>query len=590
GWLKYLGFHQLTGYDEYKYRINRRYSYRDAIADTPSWLPAGVSRGNQGAITGGPNAAPNLTRGYYRYYVGDANGTNVDYAPTEFTYGNYPFVYGNPTNGFIRDPRALGQVAVTDATGGPNNSKTILKTAGAVIQSHFFDDRLVTTFGLREDKQYVKNGNTPQLLNADGETFNYDSLNHWQAGDYKFNSGKTKQGGAVLRPFRDFGFLKNGENNGGVGGFFSGVLRSLALTYNKSDSFLPQDPRISLYQNALPNPQGKGKDYGFWLNVGDKLVVRFNRYDTKQLQSRGGDASTIAQRVLRMDVASNAPFLLQTQALAWVTQLHPTWTTPQITDEVAKEMGLSANLQNTLLSEFNAGSIASTQDIDSTGTEIEINYNPTRYWTVQASVTEGKTVNSNVSSDINQWISERLPIWTIIVDPRTNALWWTTNYGGSQTPAQNYASFIQAPFSVVKQLEGKSAPDIRKYNARLATSFGLAAISDNNTIRKFTIGGALRWEDKGAIGYYGKQSLPAIITDLDASRPIYDKAHLYVDAFVKYRTPLFYDRVMATFQVNVRNIEENGRLQPIGAYPDGTPNAYRIVDPRQFIVQVTFDM
>jgi preprotein translocase subunit SecF len=57
---------------------------------------------------------------------------------------------------------------------------------------------IVTTFGKREDKQYVKNGSTPQLLNADGMSFNYDSLNHWAAGDYRFNSGKTTQKGAVV--------------------------------------------------------------------------------------------------------------------------------------------------------------------------------------------------------------------------------------------------------------------------------------------------------------------------------------------------------------------------------------------------------
>jgi hypothetical protein len=35
---------------------------------------------------------------------------------------------------------------------------------------------------------------------------------------------------------------------------------------------------------------------------------------------------------------------------------------------------------------------------------------------------------------------------------------------------------------------------------------------------------------------------------------------------------------------------EGGRLQPIKANPDGRANAYRIVDPRQFIVSATFDL
>jgi hypothetical protein len=42
--------------------------------------------------------------------------------------------------------------------------------------------------------------------------------------------------------------------------------------------------------------------------------------------------------------------------------------------------------------------------------------------------------------------------------------------------------------------------------------------------------------------------------------------------------------------LNVRSLGENGRLQPIGAFPDGTPNAFRIVDPQQFILQASFDL
>ncbi|HET7536193.1 MAG TPA: hypothetical protein VFJ90_07055, partial [Candidatus Didemnitutus sp.] len=64
----------------------------------------------------------------------------------------------------------------------------------------------------------------------------------------------------------------------------------------------------------------------------------------------------------------------------------------------------------------------------------------------------------------------------------------------------------------------------------------------------------------------------------------------YVDAFVSYHTKLWSDKVGTTIQVNVRNIAEGGRLQPIGAFPDGTPNAYRIVDPRQYFVTVSFDL
>jgi hypothetical protein len=100
----------------------------------------------------------------------------------------------------------------------------------------------------------------------------------------------------------------------------------------------------------------------------------------------------------------------------------------------------------------------------------------------------------------------------------------------------------------------------------------------------------VRWEDKGGIGYYGVQSLPAIINDLDRNRPIYDKGRFYVDLLAAYRTKIWSDKIGMTVQLNVRNVQEGGRLQPVSAFPDGTPNAYRIVDPRQFILTATFDL
>ncbi len=598
--LRWLGLHQISLYDEYKYRINRRYSFREAILDNHSWIPAGQSRANQGAISGGPAAALAITRSYLRYYVGDNKGNNVDYAPGDLQPGTYPFVWGNytlagglptGTGTFNREPSVVGLAAVTDSTGGGSNSKTILKTLGGVIQSHLLQSRVVTTFGLREDLQYQKAGATPQLLNADGTTFNYDSINHWAAGDYKFNSGKTKQAGAVVRPLRGFSFLKNLDDSGPAGHFLAGALHGLSLLYNKSDSFTPQDPRINLFLQPLPNPAGQGKEYGFALNLFDgRMVLRVNRYETTQKNKSGGDAGTIAQRVTRIDLTSTAAFLLTTQATQWVQAANPTFTAAQVQTEVARQIGVSTDLQNSIVQAFNAGTISSTQDITAKGTEIELNFNPTRHWTVAASATDTQSINNNVSNDIAQWIAQRMPVWTTIRDQRDGQLWWTKNYGGSQTAAQNYASFVETPYSVVKAQEGKSSPQIRRYAAKASTSYQLAGVTDHALLKRFTVGGAVRWEDKGAIGYYGKQSLPAVITELDPNRPIYDQQHLYFDAFVKYRTKLWANKVGAELQLNVRNLQENGRLQPIGAFPDGTPHSFRIVDPRQFILQATFDL
>jgi outer membrane receptor for monomeric catechols len=133
-------------------------------------------------------------------------------------------------------------------------------------------------------------------------------------------------------------------------------------------------------------------------------------------------------------------------------------------------------------------------------------------------------------------------------------------------------------------------PQVRRYRGNLTTNFRLAGLSDQWLVKRFNIGGAVRYESKGAIGYYGLQELPAVVTDYDYQRPIWDKAHWYFDAFVGYRTRLWRDKIGATFQLNVRNLQEGGRLQPIAAFPDGSAYSVRIISPRQFILSATFDL
>jgi len=628
-WLKWLGWFQVNGYGEYKYRVNRQYSWRDGFASPVSWIPLGTYIGTQSAPTGFP-AVRNVTQGLYRFYVGDTNGNNVDYAPGNFQYGAYSFNWvrrSGPTSGpwtytTTAENILLAPVAA-DKTGGNLNSKVTIKTAGIVGQSHLFGDRLVTTLSLRSDTVYTKYGYlgnpTNAYLNSDGTTFNYSVTDGWQNIYFK-NGGRTNNVQFVLRPFMSTPLVARLERNGGGGRFLAELLNGLSVNTNRSGSFLPTAPAQDLYKNILPNTTGSDKSWGIGLSLfNDTLQIRATRYDTRQRNAQTSDISTMAGRVLRVDyfttgAGSPTPTLnLYTNAQRWVKWANPTWTQTQIDTEVERQTGIST-ANNAYYTNANPP-IGATTDIRSTGTEIEINYNPTRYWTIQASVTKTQSVNTNVSKALVNWIDERTPIWTTIVDPSisdTDAalegnpgkLWWKHRYSTTAVPAgspatfnataatpeQNFIAFVQAPFAIIKAQEGKSNPQIRPYAFRASTSVQLAGLFDNKYLKRMSVGGAVRWEDKAAIGYYGVQQLPAIITELDPNRPIYDKSRYYVDLFASYKTRLWGDKIGVTFKANVRNLGENGRLQPVGAFPDGTIHTYRIIDPQQFIFTMSFDL
>jgi len=627
-WLKWLGREQITGYDEYKYQINRQYTFRDTMLDPKTWLQPGLYRAYQSSPAGTP-ANVGLTDSLLRYYVGDANGNNVDYAPPEFVAnGTYNYVWGRAATSTLpavwySEPTQLG-LAAADKSGGTFNTKQIIKTVGVVTQSHLFNDALVVTLGTREDRVYSKFGNQTSagavLLNPDGLTIDHGFMDAWQLGDYGFNGGKTTNVQYVYRPFRNMTTtLRSLGERGRVGGLFADFLHGLSFDYNHANSFIAQTPAQDLYLHLLPNTTGVDKSYGVNLDMFDgKVVVRVDHYETLQKDIRNGDANTTAQRVIRTDLllvgATPARFVLQNVAggttasfgpnnnqYGWIKAVHPTWTDQQVFDEFSNEIGLSEATINALINP--TPPIAATNDVLAKGTEVAIYFNPTHYWTASINFSDTQSYIKNVSSTLQTWIDQRMPIWTTLVDQAASIywtpaqlaaepqhLWWTHNYGGTQTAQQNFQAFVAAPYSVIKQLEGQANPQLRRYNMRASTNFRLAGITDNHILKNFSIGGALRWESPGAIGFWGVPDANGIYQSLDASKPIYDGAHTYLDLVFGYRTKVFKGRIPATFQLNVRNVTEGGHLQPIAAYPDGSINTYRIVDPRLFILSASFDL
>jgi outer membrane receptor protein involved in Fe transport len=577
-WVRWLGLHQVSGFGEYKHNTTRSFYYQLAMLDNHPWLSASTPRANSVLLAGDtlPQDAqsPTGSRSYRLYYVGDNQGSNFDYAPYRSPLdGTFNYTWGNFAAGQAnQEPTQVGYAATVNGTGGAQNSLKIQKTQGIVLQSHLLNDRLVGTFGLRKDKVYTKAGVNAHLL-PDGRTHDYEWDAQWASGDYKSNQGLTRTVGGVVK-----------------------LTRWLSVHANKSDSFIPADPAINLHGKFLPNPQGKGQDWGFTLSLlNGKVNLRANQFITRTVNDRNGSSSTFATRALKMDVFDGQPsrnFSLDARSRQWLQATQPGLTGAALDAAVAKEMQMDPQLLNLLQTSVNFGGlpIGEGQEALSRGREFELHINPTNYWTVKANFTQDETVQAAIAQDLLDYLKERGAVWDTIIDKETRQPWVTSSYAGGQTARNYLAGNVTGGLSIVQQTVGKSLPQIRKYHANISTNYYLRGITDHRWLRNVNVGGAVRWEDKGSIGYYGVERLPAIITTLDKNNPIYDKAHAYFDLLVAYRTKVFADKVGMTVQLNVKNVQEGGRLQPVSAFPDGTPNAYRIVDPRQFILTATFDL
>ena len=573
--LRWIGEHSFSAYHEYKRSLNMSYPFRDVIVSDHPWLPAGAARANGATVA----------RANYRYYLGDNRGDNIDYGSPAWDKlnGTRPFTWYNAQLGrWVDEPAVIGEAFVP----GNRVSANVIKTGGVVMQNRLFGDRLVTTFGRRKDSNFNRNAAQTTLM-PDGISPNYNADDVWPNNWFR-RDGRTKTTGAVVRPFRGWAALdRRVQSSTGLARVAGDVFRSLNFHYNQADSFVPQTIAQNLNLKQLPNPTSETKDYGVSLGVAGKLYLKLNLYETKQVNSRTGDAGTIATRAGRIDFAfagNNDQFNLQRQAAAWIGSANPTFTQDQLNAEVAKVMEVPPDR----LAQMNAFPIAETSDVVSKGKEIEVTYNPSAFWTAKATITQQSVVEANVTPGIQDYIDNRLPVWRRVVDPRTNTPWFTTRYGSAGTPSDFLDGVVLAPYKLLRASEGKRRPQQREWRANFLTNYRLAGLGiDRAWVKRLGVSGAVRWEDKGGIGYQTYANDP---NAYDPDRIVFDKGHVYVDLGVSYNQRIFRNRVGLSVQLNLRNAGENGRIQPVGALPNGQPHSFRIIDPQLFILTASFSL
>jgi hypothetical protein len=572
-WLHWLGNHQVAGYLEGRRLTSGTYRYREAVLSDESWVNL-ANRANSAAAA----------RAYFRYYLGDTNGQDIDYAPPALygAGGDYVFHYYNGvTQQWVAEPATFGETGVTPA----NRNQREIRSRGAVLQSFWLNDRIVTTVGTRRDRNRTRNSGGATVNPSTGLVI-YDNLNTW--GNWAEQAGTTSTRGIVVKPFRNWSFLdRRAEGASGLGSFLADALRSSSFFYNKADTFQPANTQYNLFGDLLPNPSGKGKDYGVSFSLFNrKLFVRINRYQDLQINSRGGDAGVTATRANRLDFGNDS-WNLEDVTRGWVTQLHPEYTTEQIDAAAYKLMQLPEGF----IENIRGKSISETQDVASSGWEIELNYNPSRNLRLKITGAEQKTIDTNLSPGIQRYFDFRLPAWQSIRSPIDNTLWWDMggDFGG---PRAFYESLTLAPYKLAIANQGKPRSQVREWRWNALANYSLAGLgSEHRWLKNTSVGGAVRWEDKGSVGFLGAApDADGVIRSLDKNKPVYDSTHTYVDFFVNHTLRLFHDRVTAHLQLNVRNAFEGGRLQVVSVNPDGQPANFRIIDPRQFILSATFEL
>src|SRR6185369_1970073 len=212
----------------------------------------------------------------------------------------------------------------------------------------------------------------------------------------KYLNGKTRAKGAVVKPFLHIPMLDRTADEGtGLSRYFAEAVRGFNFNISRSNTFLPEDLAYNLYLEQLPNPTSQSKEYGFTINMFRKFSMRLTHQETIQFHTRAG-TGTIATRVLGMDFhpgGQNLTFNLFDAATGWQQQLHPEFSLAQAQDSAAKQIGYTADF----IASAGGKSFADASDAASKGWELEVQFNPTRNWTMKFTGNKQEAVDSNIS-------------------------------------------------------------------------------------------------------------------------------------------------------------------------------------------------
>jgi hypothetical protein len=216
------------------------------------------------------------------------------------------------------------------------------------------------------------------------------------------------------------------------------------------------------------------------------------------------------------------------------------------------------------------------------------------------------TVLSNIASQAAAWIAHRSPTWTTYVAPdlpqtytKANgtlmnlANFWqgygydtniVTNSINGWTTTQNYYNIVVAgQLATDRALNNTQATNQREYTWSYISSYDF----DRGFLKGFTVGAGLRYLGRAIAGYYGDTnnlSTSGQIFQPDVTKPIYYPHEYHVDAWAGYqfKLPWTDGRLRAQVQFNVTDLNIGEHLQPVTFNFDGSPAAYRIIQPRSF--------
>jgi catecholate siderophore receptor len=453
-----------------------------------------------------------------------------------------------------------GDVENTKTSGSRNQEK--YRSSVLVSSSRWFDGTIISTLGWRRD-EFKSSSAGAAAINPVTGTLESD----WE--QYYLLPGVSGS--------------KNSFNWGVVGHLPRRIqerlpLQSdLSLSYNESDNFRPSAQRYDVFNNPIEAQGGDLKEYGGRISLfGGKMELKVVHHKTSAVRATApGLAYAIQSMANTIDLvtdSNNRGFNDDNPAglAAWNTWMSSPEAQILITT-FNYRIGTDADGKTTTAS-FDAPSglgVVDTSDVVATGWEYEAVVNPTRNWRIAFNVARNEAIADNSGKALQQMME--------LLRPLREGPAGTLLTSGGQTLRNRHDSNVMNVMRRVTLNDGSRNHETRKWRWNVISNYRFS----EGRLRGWGVGGAVRWQDKVAIG--SPVVFDPVLNEgvLDVLNPYYGSAETNYDAWLSYSRRIG-TRIQWKSQLNVKNIGVGNELIPVQSQPDGSIGSWRIRQPMQW--------
>ncbi len=462
------------------------------------------------------------------------------------------------------------------------SSKSLSKVL--IANSRLLDDNLITTLGWRSDDFKAYDAGAPNRdLNSNVAMTDYKNWPLLQAVHTKVNTFNYGLVGHVPK------FITQKLPDG----------VEASLTYNKSDNSSPTSPRTGLDGQVIAAPTGKTKEFGGRLALFQgKLEVRVINFETTAANSTNSNLRNPQNAIQRQVNATyqniaagnanrintdpqpynnglpNTPGAVAAQK-AWNDFFAAPFGQQFLNTFLYKNVGTSTQTHDDRVD-----TVVSTSDVVAKGWDYEVTYNPTKNWRISANASQSVAIRSNTGAALNEFGDQM----TVLMQGPAGSI---PNGGNSTTALRDIVAQQVVDIKKELALDGSPSPEARKWRYNFVSNYTIT----EGRLKDVKIGGAIRWQDKVAIGYPVINVPVGTVTFNplnDVKHPYYGPTETNYDAWIGYSRRLPHE-IKWSLQLNVRNLGVNRKLIPVAAQPDGSVAVNRIAEPMTWTLSSRFE-